>query len=165
VHSATANFQRVALYFESSLLAPDLRLLPAAAAAATRAEKPGSKTVVDSLGGVGLPWKGPAAVDGQPWPIADDETVWLPAGLHSVEPTTQPLAVRVLRLNAELKSARAVSSSLVEFSYYSTARAFAVFDHPPRRIRVDGTDQVVQPAGPRTIFLPPGQHSISLTAD
>jgi len=165
VHNATANFQRVALYFESSLLPPDLALLPAAASAATRIDQSGSKTVVDSLSGVGLPWKGPALVDSLPWPMADDETVWLPPGMHSVEPAVQPLPVRVLRLNAELKSARAVSASIIEFTYRSAARALAVFDHPPRRIRVDGADQPVQPAGPRTIFLPPGQHIITLTAE
>ncbi len=58
VHSASANFQRVALYFENSLLPPDLELLPAAAAAVTRIERLGPKTVVDSSAGVGLPWQG-----------------------------------------------------------------------------------------------------------
>jgi hypothetical protein len=80
------NFQRVALYFENSLLPPDLKLLPSAAAAVSRIEKMGPKTMVDSAAGVGIPWKGGAMVDGQLWPAQDDETVWLPAGPHSVEP-------------------------------------------------------------------------------
>src|SRR5204863_270894 len=60
VHHAAANFARVALYFENSLLPPDLALLPSAAATVTRIEKLGPKTVVDSVSGVGLPWKGGA---------------------------------------------------------------------------------------------------------
>ena len=86
VHSAAANFSRVALYFENSLLAPDLPLLPSAAAAVTRIERVGAKLSIDSASGVGVPWKGPAMVDGQAWPAADDATVWLPAGAHTVEP-------------------------------------------------------------------------------
>src|SRR5205085_5857047 len=62
VHLAAGAFQRVALYFENSLLLPDLKLLPSAAAEVTRIERIGSKTVVTSAAGVGLPWKGPAMV-------------------------------------------------------------------------------------------------------
>ncbi len=86
VHSAAANFARVALYFENSLLTPDLGLLPSAAVAVNRIERAGAKVTVDASSSVGLPWKGAAMVDGLPWPAADDETVWLPAGTHSVEP-------------------------------------------------------------------------------
>ncbi len=79
VHRAAASFARVALYFENSLLPPDLQLLPSAAAAVSRIERMGPKTVVDSAGGVGIPWTGGAKVDGQFWPVQDDETLWLPA--------------------------------------------------------------------------------------
>src|SRR5262249_52906531 len=65
VHKATASFSRVALYFENSLLPPDLNLLPSAAATVTRVERIGSKLVVESVSGVGIPWKGPARVDGE----------------------------------------------------------------------------------------------------
>ncbi len=60
VHSAAANFARVALYFENSLLAPDLTLLPSAAAAVKSIEAAGAKVIVDSSSTVGLPWKGAA---------------------------------------------------------------------------------------------------------
>jgi len=65
VHAAAASFPRVALYFENSLLPPDLKLLSSAAA--------------NPKYGVGVPWKGPAKVDGLPWPARDDDTLWLPA--------------------------------------------------------------------------------------
>ena len=58
VHRAAGSFPRVALYFENSLLPPDLKLLPSAAAAVSRMEQMGPKTVIDSWGGVGIPWKG-----------------------------------------------------------------------------------------------------------
>jgi hypothetical protein len=169
VHHAAANFRRVALYFESSLLPPDLKLLPSAAAAVTRIEKMGQKTVVDSVSGFGLPWKGPAMVDGQPWPAADDETIWLPAGAHSIEPAPglkgAPLGARLLRLNADLKAARAVSATTIEFSYQTTARALAILDRAPRRLEIDGAEEPLHLAGPRTILLPRGQHVVTLTTD
>src|SRR5208283_2534241 len=108
VHQAAASFQRVALYFENSLLLPDLRLLPSAAAAVTRVEKVGPKTVVDSLQGAGVPWKGQAMVDGAFWPVVDGETIWLPAGAHSIEPAAGAPGPHLLRLTADLESARAV---------------------------------------------------------
>ena len=86
VHRAAASFPRVALYFENSLLPPDLQLLPAAAASVSRFERMGPKTVIDSAGGAGIPWKGGAKVDGQLWPAQDDDILWLPAGPHAVEP-------------------------------------------------------------------------------
>src|SRR5262249_13386320 len=76
VHQASHSFPRVALYFENSLLPPDLKLLPSAAAAVTRVERVGPKLVVDSRFGVGVPWKGAAKVDGQPWPVHDGDTLW-----------------------------------------------------------------------------------------
>ena len=47
------SFARVALYSENSLLPPDLKLLPSAAAAVSRFERLGAKTVVESAAGVG----------------------------------------------------------------------------------------------------------------
>jgi len=165
VHNATANFQRVALYFENSLLPPDMNLLPSAAAAATGIERTASKTTVDSLIGVGVPWKGPASVDGVPWPAADDETVWLPAGTHSIEAAGAAAGLRLLRLNGDLKSARSVPPSAIEFTYQSSARAIAVLDRAAHVLRIDGKEAPFERAGPTTIVLPPGQHVVTITAD
>jgi hypothetical protein len=165
LHHAAGNFQRVALYFENSLLPPDLKLLPSASAAVTRIEKMGPKTIVDSLSGVGLPWKGPAMVDGQLWPAADEETVWLPAGPHSVEPTGRPLGARLLRLNADIRAARAVNAKTIEFSYQTTARAIAILDRPPLHSQIDGAEEPLQQAGPTTILLPRGQHVVTITTE
>ncbi len=163
VHGAAAGFRRVALYFESSLLPPDLKLLPAAAAAVTRIEPLGAKTAIDSLAGVGLPWSGEAMVDGLPWPAADGRTVWLPAGPHTVEPSSAVPPLRLVRLNADLKSARVVDAAAIEFAYESSGRAIAIFDHPPGSLQIDGAVTSPVRAAPSTLLLPRGQHLVVAT--
>ena len=165
VHEAGANFQHVALYFENSLLAPDWRLLPMAAAAVIRAESVGRKTVVESARGVGVHWKGPALVDGQMWPAADDETVWLPGGAHSVEHASSQSGPRLLHLNGELRSARVVDVKTLEFSYRSTSRAIALLDRRLQKIQIDGTEASVSMAGNATVLLPRGQHLVSIITE
>ena len=160
VHSAAANFQRIALYFESSLAPPDLDLLPAAAADVTRIERMGSKTVVDSATGVGVPWRGGAMVDGQPWPATDGETVWLPAGPHSIEPAPFLEGPHLIRLNGDLKGTRAGGPSSLELSYQSGARAIAILDRTPVAIEIDGGPEPLRRAGPKSLFLPRGQHIV-----
>lgn len=162
VHAAAAGFSRVALYFENSLLAPDLPLLPGAAATVSRFEHVGPKLVVESSRPVGIPWKGGALVDGQPWPALDSGTLWLPAGAHSVEPAppTAPAAtLRLTRLTADLKSARIAASGAIEFTYDSDSRAVALTDLAPASVEIDG--EPVPPAAP--LLLPRGQHLVRLS--
>jgi hypothetical protein len=165
VHQAANNFQRVALYFENSLLPPDLGLLPSAAAKVSRIERVGSKTVVESAGGVGLPWRGAATVDNLPWPVADGETLWLPPGVHAVEAAKETAGLRMVRLNADLHDARRLAPDCVEFSYESPARAIAVFDRRPLKLSLDGADEPLDFAGPNTILLPRGQHLVTITSE
>jgi hypothetical protein len=157
VHHAAANFPRVALYFENSLLPPDLPLLPSAAAAVTRMERMGPKLVVESATAVGIPWKGPAIVDGLLWPAADDQTLWIPAGPHAIEHAPASSSPRLLYLNADLKSAHSLSAARIEFSYQSASRAIAILDRPLKSIQIDGVD------APLSLLLPRGQHVITIT--
>jgi hypothetical protein len=165
VHNAAANFSRVALYFENSLLTPDLPLLPSASAAVTRIERTGAKLSIDSPSGVGVPWIGGAMVDGRLWPADDDTTVWLPAGAHTVEPANGHAPARLLRLNGELRSARALPGGPIEFSYRSDAHAIAVFDRQPRQTLVDGAAFAAESAGPKTLLLPRGEHAVTISFD
>ena len=165
VHRAAGNFARVALYFENSLLPPDLKLLPSAAAAVSRIEHMGPKTVIDSAGGAGIPWKGGAKVDGELWPAQDDETLWLPAGPHAVEPAPPSAGPRMVHLNGELKAARAVDAHTLEFTYQSASRAIAIFNRAPLKLQIDGVDEAPKLAGPATLLLPRGQHVVTLTTD
>jgi hypothetical protein len=165
VHRAAGSFPRVALYFEYSLLPPDLKLLPSAAAAVSRMERMGPKTVIDSSGGVGIPWTGGARVDGELWPVQDDEVLWLPAGPHAVEPVPLPAGPRVMYLNGDLKAARAVDAKTSEFTYQSASRAIAILNRVPVRLQIDGVDAAPNWAGPYTLLLPRGQHFVTLTTD
>ena len=165
VHQAASSFPRVALYFENSLLPPDLNLLPSAAATASRIDRVGEKTVVESSSGVGLPWKGPETVDDLPWPVTDGETVWLPPGAHSVEGSKPDSGLRLTRLNANLLAARRVDNRTLEFSYQSTARAIAVFDRHPEKVWLDGREAAPEFAGSQTILLPRGQHIVTITGE
>jgi hypothetical protein len=164
VHRASIGFERVALYFESSLQEPDLKLLPSAAAAVSRVEVSGGKTLVESAAGVGVPWKGGVLMDGKRWPVGDDETVWLPAGAHTLEAAPERAAPRLIRLNGDLKTARISSPTAIEFSYQSTARAIAIMDQAPLRLKIDGADSRLTLAGPKTVLLPRGQHSVVMEA-
>jgi hypothetical protein len=156
VHSAAANFARVALYFENSLLPPDLPLLPSSAAAVSKIEKIGPKLVIESATAVGIPWKGPARVDGLPWPAATEETLWLPAGSHVIEPAPAFPSPRLLYLNADLKAARTINTSTIEFSYQSNSRAIAILDRPTQAMQIDGADVSL------TELLPRGQHVVTM---
>jgi hypothetical protein len=159
VHAAANSFPRVALYFENSLVPADLKLLPSAAAAVTKFERVGSKLVVESRFGAGVPWKGGAKVDGEAWPARDDDTLWLPAGAHSVEAAPATTAPRLLQFNGDLKSARIVDAATIEFTYQSGARAIAILDRPAANVEIDG--EAVPAALP--LSLPRGQHLVRVT--
>jgi hypothetical protein len=165
VHQAARSFDRVTLYGENSLLPPDLGLLSSAAAAVTRVERIGPKLAIESAHGVGVPWRGPALVDGQPWPVRDPETVWLPAGAHTIEAAPADSAPRLLRLNGDLKSASSPDAHSIEFSYRSSSRAIAVFDRAPGAVRIDSIPATPERAGANTLLLPRGQHIVTLTIE
>jgi hypothetical protein len=161
VHQAALSFPHVALYFENSLSPVDLPLLAAAASTVERAEQSGGKLSIQTREGVGVLFQGPALVDGKPWPVANDTTVWLPGGTHSLEPALKPPALRVTGFNGDLKSASATATG-VEFAYRSSARALATVDRTPRRVEIDGAEVPLKMEG-NVMFLPRGQHLVVLT--
>jgi len=158
VHSAAGAFPQVALYFENSILNPDLPLLPAAAAVVTRVETIGPKLMVDSPHGVAMRWTGPARVDGQAWPILSDTLLFLPAGAHSVEAGGESPALRVTHFNGELASAEMVDGHAIELSYRASGRAIALLNRTPTRVEIDGAETAV--ANP--LMLPRGQHLVTI---
>jgi len=167
VRSAAESFARVALYFESSLLAPDLPLLAAAAAPATRLEAHGDKLIVEARRPLGVRWRGPLRVNGRPWPVRDDEHAWLPAGRHVLQVADKPEALRLLDLNAELIGAAVVPGGL-EFAYRSSSRAIAVLDRRPVEIELDGEAArlpVLDNRGRFLLMLPRGQHLVAIRVE
>ncbi|MGA3188753.1 MAG: hypothetical protein ABSF22_16730 [Bryobacteraceae bacterium] len=161
VHTASAAFPRVALYFENSILSPDLALLSAAASSVDRAEIVGGKLIVESRRGAGVPWQGPALVDGKPWPILNEKILWLPRGPHSIEPAVTRIPLRILDFNGELKSAKVLSDG-VEFAYQSSARALVTLEQKPAKVEIDGAEVKPEFAG-NVLILPRGQHLVTLT--
>jgi len=161
VHTAAAAFPRVALYFENSILSQDLALLSAAASSVDRAVVVGGKLVIESRRGAGVPWRGPALVDGKPWPVLNEKTLWLPRGPHSIEQSPKAAALKILDFNGELKSAK-VTADGVEFAYQSSARAMATLERAPRKVEIDGAETKPELSG-NVLILPRGQHLVTLS--
>ena len=164
VHVAAQAFPQVAIYFENSILKTDLPLLAAASASVDKVEQNGSKLSIESRYGVGVPWQGPANVNGRIWPVRDSNTLWLPPGAQTVEPATADASLHILQFNGGLKTA-SVRPNGVEFSYQSSARAVATVDFKPTRIEIDGAlvELKLIEAGPNYVVqLPKGQHLIIL---
>jgi hypothetical protein len=164
VNQAARAFPRVALYFENSVRPRDVAWLSSAAAAVLRCERQGEGLAVDSPHGAGIRWRGEALLDGQPWPAGDGETLWVPPGPHVIQPSGDRPRARLLDFTGELISAASVHSG-VRFTYRSGARAYAVLDGLPRRVRIDG--QTVEPTifasqARFTLRLPPGEHRIEV---
>jgi hypothetical protein len=160
VHLAAEAFPRVALYFENSILRPDLQLLPSAAAVVKRVQRMGNQTVVDAPYGVGIPWHGPALVDGKPWAALNDATLWLPAGTHSITPGIKAQTVRLLDFNGVLESADEEHDHGLTLTYKSAGRAIALFDSTVKLVSVDGT--TVETPPDRMFMLPRGEHTVTV---
>jgi hypothetical protein len=163
VHLASRAFPRVALYIESSIEPRDLPLLGSAAAVADRVERNGARLIVESPRELGVPWTGPALVNGRLWPAANGETVWLPPGPHVVEAAAAPPRLRLVDFNGELRTATALADG-IEFSYRSASRALAVVERKPARLEIDGEAAGVEGvdlAAGFVLFLPRGQHLVS----
>jgi hypothetical protein len=156
LHLAAGAFPRVALYFENSLLPPDLALLPAAAAVATRV----AGFTIDSDYGIGVHWTGPATVDGHDWPVADGSTVWMPAGSHTIGGSARVPERRVLSFNGLLRSATSTARGL-ELCYESNSRALAVLEKAPSALKLDGVPFPIRMAG-NALLLPRGHHTVSI---
>jgi hypothetical protein len=110
----------------------------------------------------GVSWKGPATVDGRLWPAADDNTVWLPAGRHTVGPAEVAPVARLLYLNADLLGA-AVAGDAIEFEYQSRAQAIALLDKEPLGVLFDGQPASISVRkGTKhwSLFLPKGAHRV-----
>ena len=160
VQIASRSFERVALYFENSILKTDWDLLPAAGAVAKRYERSGDRLIVESQRPLGVRWKGGAKVNGRIWPVSDGQVVWLPAGSFVLESAEAPPAA-IHNFNGGLRTALSVGKT-VELSYYSGSRALAAISGKIKRLEIDG--QAVKPelVDEKVLALPRGQHLASI---
>jgi len=166
LHVASQAFARVAVYAEHSILTADLGLLPSAMAAVRRVAQREDRLIVESRFGVGVPWRGPAKLNGRLWPFLDEETVWLPAGAHALEPAEEMPPMRLLDFNGELRTASVTPGGL-EFAYESDSRAIAVLERRPVRVEIDGEPveaRMIEEGDRVILFLPRGQHVVNLEA-
>jgi len=163
VNAAARAFPRVALYFEHTLSMLDLPLLASASSASVRLRREGDVVQVETARSVGLRWQGPALVNGRVWAAQNADMLWLPPGLHRVEPGTATKPMRLLHLGAEMQQVRA-SGRQLELHYQAESKAIASFSELPSRVWVDGEPQSVEiwkAAGDGYyIFLPPGEHLV-----
>jgi hypothetical protein len=163
VHLASASFPRVALYFENSILPPDLPMLAAASSAVSAYSKDKKRVTVDSVRGVELLWNAEGAlVDGKPWPMLSKTSVRLPPGAHTVEAAPRRDAIAIEDLNAALGAASADGKRLT-FDYSSDSRAIVRFDRRPQQFEIDGaaTPAACIEGSDCVILLPQGSHKVS----
>jgi hypothetical protein len=166
VHLASTAFPRVALYFENSILTPDLPLLAASSAVVTRYSKSRRQISVESPTDIEMNWTGEGAlVDGKPWPVLGPTALRLPAGSHTIEPAARRESISLIDLNAALRSAAVESGRRIAFEYTSDSRAIARFDHKPSHLEVDGA--LFPPACVESsdcaVLLPHGTHRVMAT--
>ena len=163
VHLAARAFPQVAIYFENSILPPDLPLLASAAASVDKIEQSGSHLVVEARHGVGVPWEGPAIVNGHLWPVRSETTLWLPAGTSVAEPAvSKKNNFRIVDFNGQLRSADA-SEQGMQISYESQARAIAILNARPAKNGIDGVpsrDKPIESGTNFVVMLPRGQHVV-----
>ncbi len=165
VHLAAGAFARVALYFEYSILAPDLALLPAAAGVVLDWERNGEGWKVSSAHGVGVAWRGGAKVDGRVWPVRNDRVLWLPAGAHSVVSTDELPPLQVMEFNGNLLGAEVKGNRDILLRYEGASRSVAVLDRPVKEVLVDGHPEGFRFEGDRTLLLPHGRHEVVIRVD
>jgi hypothetical protein len=164
VHMASAAFPRVALYFENSILQPDLPLLSAAAATVTHYSKETQGTTVTSPADFELVWSGGGAtVDGKTWPLITTDAVRLPAGTHVVRTAPRREGITIADLNATLLSASA-DAKQAAFRYSSSSRAIVRFDRRPANMTLDGRPFAAEcvEASDCAVVLPAGEHGVTV---
>lgn len=163
VHAAAASFERVALYFESSIEKQDLPLLPVAASLA-RVRQPAPDALdVDSPQQNRVLWSGPVELDGHAWPVQDASSVVVPAGRHELRTGVTNLPVHITDFNGDVRRVEADPKS-IDLAYRSRTRAIATIDAPVNVVEVDGKAlwRAAASSEPQTFFvLPEGQHVVT----
>jgi len=160
VHLAAGSFPRVALYFENSILAPDLPLLSAASAVVTKFERVSDRLTVESPRGFTTAWEGSAVVDDMPWAAVDGKRIILPAGKHTVRAGVDSSGPHLVAFNGELVFAT-VSGREIQVAYSSSGRALATLDCETASVAVDGKAAAAPQVG-RTVILPAGERRASI---
>jgi hypothetical protein len=164
IHTASESFPRVIYYYEKSVSSFDAPLLSPASTLVTHAELDGDDLTIESPYGLGLNWSSPVLLDGEEWPVRDDQHIWIPAGRHVLRASANPSALRVLDFNGTLLSA-ATRSDGVELNYESSSRAIAQMDRRPTRLMVDDRPSALNLCGEFVVLLPRGKHKVLISVN
>ncbi|MCX6592667.1 MAG: hypothetical protein NTZ56_14180 [Acidobacteria bacterium] len=171
VNTSQQAFPEVMLYFEGSILRPDAPLLEQAHALAREYRWDGAQASVDFVYPGGVPWKGPANVNGKPWPYQSDSVVWLPAGKFTITPRDSKPPLRLTDFNGTIRGVEEVvigDGSGIAFIYKAGSRAIAVLDQKPGAIWIDGKEaqptQLARRDGSVALLLPAGEHWVTIAA-
>src|ERR1035437_4536421 len=164
VRTASESFPRVIYYYEKSISSFDSPLLSPSSALVTHAELDGDDLTIESPYGVGLNWSSAVFLDGEDWPVRDDQHIWIPAGRHVLHASPNPSALRVLDFNGTLISAE-IRFDGVELNYESTSRAFAQMNRRPIRLVIDGKPHALDLCGDFIVCLPRGKHKVLISAN
>lgn len=164
VHQAASSFRRVALYVENSLEKQDLGLLPYAASTAKVERRLADELRIENQDPVRIPWRGPAELDGRPWPVQDGAAVLVASGKHVLRPGIAQPSFSISDFNGDLRGASATGSEL-NFSYHSRGRAIAILPGAMGKVEVDGVETQAPGMvnGVTSLMLPAGQHVVAVT--
>jgi hypothetical protein len=165
VHLAASAFPRVALYFENSILRPDMPLLAASAAVVRSYNQDARRLTIDSPMDLQVNWTAEGAlVDGKQWPARGSGTLRLPPGAHTVERAAKLDAPAITDLNATLRTAVVEPGKRVSFEYASDSRAIARFDRRLSSLEIDGSSvpSGCDTPGACTVMLPRGNHKVTV---
>ena len=165
VHEAARSFSRVALYFENSLDRQDLNLLPVAGANAQVTEPAPDEMTIDSKQPVRLLWKGPAELDGKPWPFHDRASLLIPLGHHTVAAGITEPPITINDFNGGLKTV-ASDGGAVELSYRNPTRAILTLGSQASSLEVDGAPYWKPSGDPgaERHYASPGEHVVTHTS-
>ncbi len=173
--ASAANAGRVLLYAESTILEPDLALIPHALATVARKQQRGREWTITSPMTTAIALDASEKevfVDGRPWPAFVRGRALLPPGTHTLSPRGGYLRITRLReqsmklqkITAPEWQATAVPDGL-ELRYSSPTRAMVVVTRPPRQVLLDGQSHATAPvAGDDgyAVALPAGSHTVRL---
>jgi tetratricopeptide (TPR) repeat protein len=161
LHEAARSSRLTAIYAENFIDTTDLSLLGASATLARVIQHGTDAIEIDSPEQTRLVWEGPAAMDGQPWPVQDDHYLLVPSGHHRITGSAEETPLKLTDFNGQIQSAT-VSKAEVDIAYRSQTRALVAFDKHVAAIELDGAPfWKAGETSPMQAVLPAGQHLLT----
>ena len=164
-HAAEWSFH-VALYAEHLIPPADFPAINAAASTAHVSHMDAGKLELDATEQTRINWSGPAAMDGQPWPVRTAHYLIAPAGHHVISREGGEPPFTITGFSVEIQSTTVLRKE-VDLAYQSRTRALVTFDEKVASIEVDGVTlwKTSGAQTPGSAILPAGQHLATFTRE